>query len=100
MSKISKELANKKSIKKQFSTYIKMNAINFSPASMKDFNLSSFQNAYGSCSNILRISSSVGDPDPYVFGPPRPASGSNSHKYGSGSGSFHHQAKRVRVFGT
>jgi hypothetical protein len=30
--------------------------------------------------------------DPYVFCPP----GSVSHKYGSGSGSFHHQAKIVR----
>jgi hypothetical protein len=42
----------------------------------------------------------VGDPDlhpdPYVFGPLRSASGSVSHKYGSGSGSFHHQAKEVR----
>ncbi len=35
---------------------------------------------------------SVGDPDPNVFGP----SGSVSHKYGSGTGSFHHQAKKVR----
>ncbi len=32
---------------------------------------------------------SVVDPDPDVFGPP----GSVSHNYGSGSGSFHHQAK-------
>jgi hypothetical protein len=30
--------------------------------------------------------SSVADPDPYVFGPPGSASGSVSHKYGSGSG--------------
>jgi hypothetical protein len=37
---------------------------------------------------------SVPVPDPYVFGPP--GSGSVSHKYGSGSGSFHHQAKIVR----
>jgi hypothetical protein len=36
--------------------------------------------------------------DPCVFGPPGSASGSVSHKYGSGSGSgsFHHQAKIVR----
>ncbi len=42
----------------------------------------------------------VVDPDRYVFGPPGSASGSFSHKYGSGSGygsgSFHHQAKIVR----
>ncbi len=37
----------------------------------------------------------VGYPDPYVFGSPGSASGSVSHKYGSGSGSFHHQAKLV-----
>jgi hypothetical protein len=45
--------------------------------------------------NILVIASVV-DPDPYVFGPPGSASGSVSHKYGSGSGSFHHEAKIVR----
>ncbi len=39
---------------------------------------------------------SVADPDPYVLGPPCSASGSVSHKYGSGSRSFHHQAKIVR----
>jgi hypothetical protein len=42
----------------------------------------------------------VVDPDPhqepYVFGPLGSASEFNSHKYGSGSGSFHHQAKIVR----
>jgi hypothetical protein len=32
--------------------------------------------------------------DPDIFGPPGSASGSVSHKYGSGS--FHHQAKLVR----
>jgi len=32
-------------------------------------------------------------PDPHVFGPP---SGSISQRYGSGSGSFYHQAKIVR----
>jgi hypothetical protein len=43
------------------------------------------------------VKSSVVDPDPYVFGPPGSASGSVSHKYGSGSGSFHHQAtKKIR----
>jgi hypothetical protein len=31
-----------------------------------------------------------------VFCAPGSASGSVSHKYGSGSGSFHHQAKIVR----
>jgi hypothetical protein len=30
------------------------------------------------------------------YGPPGSASGSVSHKYGSGSGSFHHQAKIVK----
>jgi len=34
-------------------------------------------------------------PDPYVFGSPGSVSGSVSQKYGSGSGSFHHQAKIV-----
>ena len=48
-----------------------------------------------------RAHTRVVDPDPedpYVFGPPRFAFGSDSHKYGSGSGSgsFHHQAKIVR----
>ncbi len=38
----------------------------------------------------------VVDPDPYVFGPPGSASGSVCHKYVSGSGPFHHQAKIVR----
>jgi hypothetical protein len=33
-------------------------------------------------------------PDPHVFGPP--SSGSISQRYGSGSGSFYHQAKIVR----
>ncbi len=36
------------------------------------------------------------DPDLYVFEPPRAGSGSVSQKYGSGSGSFHHQAKIVK----
>ena len=39
---------------------------------------------------------SVGEPNPCVFGPPGSATGSVSHKYGSDSGSFHHQAKIVR----
>ncbi len=34
--------------------------------------------------------------DLYVFGPAGSASGSVGHKYGSVSGSFHHQAKIVR----
>jgi hypothetical protein len=41
--------------------------------------------------------SSVADPDPqdpYFYGPP--GSGSISHLYGSGSGSFYHQTKIVR----
>jgi hypothetical protein len=33
--------------------------------------------------------------DPYICGPPGSASWSVSHKYGSGSGSFHHQTKIV-----
>jgi hypothetical protein len=37
---------------------------------------------------------SFADPDPYVFGPP--GSGSISAMYRSGSGSFYHQAKKVR----
>jgi hypothetical protein len=37
---------------------------------------------------------SVADPDPHVFGPPR--SGSTSQRYGSGSGSFYHNAKTER----
>jgi hypothetical protein len=36
------------------------------------------------------IETSVADPDP-----PGSASGSGSHKYGSGSVTFHHQAKIV-----
>jgi hypothetical protein len=40
---------------------------------------------------IANIFLSVVDPDAYVFGPPR--SGSVSQRYGSGSGSFYHQAK-------
>jgi len=42
-----------------------------------------------------RVKPSVADPDPYVLGPPRSASRSVIHKYGSGSTfrSFHHQAK-------
>jgi hypothetical protein len=34
--------------------------------------------------------------DPYVFTPPGSASGSVCHRYGSGSGSFNHQAKIIR----
>ncbi len=34
--------------------------------------------------------------DPYVFGPAGSAAGSVSQRYGSGSGSFHYQAKIVR----
>ncbi len=35
-------------------------------------------------------------PDPHVFSPPGSASGSTSQRYGSGSGFFYHQAKKVR----
>jgi hypothetical protein len=44
----------------------------------------------------LMRSTSVVDTDPYVFGPPGYGSVSTSTRYGSGSGSFHHQAKIVR----
>ncbi len=37
-----------------------------------------------------------GSIDPYVLGPSGSASGSVSHKYRSGSGPFHHQAKILR----
>jgi hypothetical protein len=55
---------------------------------------------YRSCLSGLQ-SSSVADPDPpdpHVFGPPGSGSGSISQRYGpvSGSGSFYHQAKKVR----
>ncbi len=36
--------------------------------------------------NIAKLSGSVGDPYPHVFGPP--GAGSISQRYGSGSGSF------------
>jgi hypothetical protein len=40
------------------------------------------------CSTVPgRVCSSVGDPDPHVFGPPGSGSGSISQRYGSGSGS-------------
>ncbi len=39
---------------------------------------------------------SIADPDPYVFGPPGSGSVSQCQLYGSGSGSFYHQAKIVR----
>jgi hypothetical protein len=41
-------------------------------------------------------STSVADPDPYVFGPPGSGTGSISQSDGSGSVSFYHQAKIVR----
>jgi hypothetical protein len=40
----------------------------------------------GSLGFLVAESSSVGDPDPHVFGPP--GSGSTSLRYRSGSGSF------------
>ncbi len=46
------------------------------------------------CDTVLFDPNSVGDPDPYVFGPPGSASGSVSHKYGYGSGSFHIKQKK------
>ncbi len=42
----------------------------------------------------VRINQCSGSTDPHVFGPP--GSGSISQRYGSGSGSFYHQAKIVR----
>jgi hypothetical protein len=42
-------------------------------------------------------SESGSDPqDPHVFEPPGSGSGSVSQRYGSGSGSFNHQAKKIR----
>jgi|688.fasta_scaffold534592_1 hypothetical protein len=38
----------------------------------------------------------VADPDPRVFGPSESGPGSKSQRYGSGSGSFYHEAKIVR----
>jgi hypothetical protein len=38
-------------------------------------------------------SSSVADPDPYIFGPPGSGSGSISQRFGSGSRNFYHQEK-------
>jgi hypothetical protein len=46
--------------------------------SAKDLHRSHASKDIGKCS--------IGDPDPHVFGPP--GSGSISHRYGSGSGSF------------
>jgi hypothetical protein len=52
--------------------------------------------------SLIRIFSvyiGVADPDssdPYVFGPPGSGSGPINQRYGSGSGSFYHQAKIVR----
>ncbi len=45
--------------------------------------------------SIKILVASVAAPDPYFFGGPT-VSGSNSTGYGSGSGSFYHQAKIVR----
>ncbi len=44
-------------------------------------------------SKVSMVKTSVPDPDPQVYGPP--GSGSISQRYGSGSGSFYHQAKIV-----
>jgi hypothetical protein len=48
----------------------------------------------GTCNS--KSKSNVADPDPYIFGPPGSRSGSDSQRYGSGSGSFYHHAKIVR----
>ncbi len=55
-----------------------------------------FSNTGQSFINVQSVQKSyrVADPDLYVFGPPGP--GSVSQRYGSGSGSFYHQAKNVR----
>ncbi len=52
---------------------------------------------------LTAVTGSVADPDanpvssdPYIFGPPGSRCGSISQRYGSGSGSFYHQAKLVR----
>jgi hypothetical protein len=56
------------------------------------------QQKESSCTPKIRHFASVvdpeSDPDPYFFGPP--GSRSISARYGSGSGSFYHQAKIVR----
>jgi hypothetical protein len=48
--------------------------------------------------NNTIVSTRDADPDPYVFGPRASATVSVNDKYGFGSGfgSFHHQAKIVR----
>ncbi len=54
--------------------------------------LHSGEHTPGTCHSKRKISLLWG-PDLYAFGPPR--SGSVSQRYGSGSGSFYHQAKIV-----
>jgi hypothetical protein len=45
---------------------------------------------------VYYITSFPDPPDTHVFGPPGSESGFTSQRYGSGSGSFYHQAKIVR----
>jgi hypothetical protein len=46
------------------------------------------------CNQCCGSGSESGFPDPYVYG--LPGSGSISQRYGSGFGSFYHQAKKVK----
>ncbi len=48
------------------------------------------------CKTTGKITVADSDLDPCVYKPPGSVSGSVCHKYGSGSGSFNHQAKIVR----
>jgi hypothetical protein len=50
--------------------------------------------AQESAGRLQQVECSVVDPDPYVFGPPGPGSGSSSQWHGSGS--FYHRTKIVR----
>jgi hypothetical protein len=50
-------------------------------------------------SRVIESIERIADPDPsdpYVFEPPGSGYGSSNQRYGSGSGSFYHQAKIVR----
>jgi hypothetical protein len=66
---------------------------NLKAAAGIDFFVRSIYNLLNDCRRFLTC---VADPDPYVLGPPGSASGSVCHKYVSGSGTFHHQAKNSK----
>jgi hypothetical protein len=48
------------------------------------------------CSSAVDPDPNPDPPDPHVFGPPGSGSGSISERYGSESGSFYNQEKKVR----